>query len=520
MNLRNLVVVAGVFLIKALLSSHPHSGQSSPPMFGDYEAQRHWMEVTVNLPVSEWYHNTTKNDLQYWGLDYPPLTAYHSWIMGQAALRVNPGFVTLHESRGREDEAHRTFMRSSVLVADILVWIPAVAIFAQVFNGHNVNDASATTAFILLYPGLMLIDNGHFQYNNVSLGFFVLAVALLAKHMNVLGSILFCLALNYKQMELYHALPFFFYLLGLCWKERSLGKLVAIAITVVATMVVVWLPFLSSVESALQVVHRIFPFARGVFEDKVANFWCTLNILVKIKTLLPISTMATASLTTTFALSMVSNLHLLSKPTIRNFLISLVNTSIVFYLFSFQVHEKSILLVAIPVGLFVCGAGRFNEGGNYFGRHSSIVSVWFTVISTFSMFPLLVRDGLALPAVSLTVFYVFGCASTGFLDPVAGVLQASSVTAGLRRSPRNLVQPVEKPDWRDDVVYNTFVASLLGCVGLIVAFFTTTPPPSLPDLYTVLISAYSAMHFLCFLIYFHYIQITAHHEVTVEKKTN
>ena len=73
---------------------------------------------------------------------------------------------------------------------------------------------------------------------------------------------------------------------------------------------------------------------------------------------------------------------------------------------------------------------------------------------------------------------------------------------------------------RDDVVYNTFVASLLGCVGLIVAFFTTTPPPSLPDLYTVLISAYSAMHFLCFLIYFHYIQITAHHEVTVEKKTN
>ena len=520
MNLRNLVVVAGVFLIKALLSSHPHSGQGTPPMFGDYEAQRHWMEVTVNLPVSEWYHNTTKNDLQYWGLDYPPLTAYHSWLMGQAALRVNPDFVALHESRGREDEAHRTFMRSSVLVADILVWIPAVAIFAQVFNGHNVNDASATTAFILLYPGLMLIDNGHFQYNNVSLGFFVLAVALLAKHMNVLGSIFFCLALNYKQMELYHAFPFFFYLLGLCWKERSLGKLVVIAVTVVATMVVVWLPFLSSVESALQVVHRIFPFARGVFEDKVANFWCTLNILVKIKTLLPTSTMATASLAITFALSMVSNLHLFSKPTISNFLLSLVNTSIVFYLFSFQVHEKSILLAAIPVGLFACGAGRFNEGGGRFGRHSSILSVWFMVISTFSMFPLLVRDGLALPAVSLTVFYVFGCASTGFLDPVAGALQASSVTAGLRRSPRNLVQPVEKPDWRDDVVYNTFVVSLLGCVGLIVAYFTVTPPPSLPDLYPVLISAYSAMHFMCFLIYFHYIQISAVPEVTVEKKTN
>lgn len=26
------------------------------------------------------YFNTTNNDLNYWGLDYPPLTAYHSWI--------------------------------------------------------------------------------------------------------------------------------------------------------------------------------------------------------------------------------------------------------------------------------------------------------------------------------------------------------------------------------------------------------------------------------------------------------
>ena len=28
------------------------------------------------------YTNTSSNDLMYWGLDYPPLTAYHSWICG------------------------------------------------------------------------------------------------------------------------------------------------------------------------------------------------------------------------------------------------------------------------------------------------------------------------------------------------------------------------------------------------------------------------------------------------------
>lgn len=29
-------------------------GAGKPPMFGDYEAQRHWQEVTYNLPVCEW----------------------------------------------------------------------------------------------------------------------------------------------------------------------------------------------------------------------------------------------------------------------------------------------------------------------------------------------------------------------------------------------------------------------------------------------------------------------------------
>lgn len=48
-------------------------------MHGDFEAQRHWMEITTNLPISQWYFH----DLEYWGLDYPPLTAYHSWVLGK-----------------------------------------------------------------------------------------------------------------------------------------------------------------------------------------------------------------------------------------------------------------------------------------------------------------------------------------------------------------------------------------------------------------------------------------------------
>ena len=56
-----------------------HKGFNMAPMHGDFEAQRHWMEITSHLPVSMWYFY----DLQYWGLDYPPLTAYHSWVCGK-----------------------------------------------------------------------------------------------------------------------------------------------------------------------------------------------------------------------------------------------------------------------------------------------------------------------------------------------------------------------------------------------------------------------------------------------------
>jgi alpha-1,3-glucosyltransferase len=71
-----ILMVVGLF--RWTVSLWGYSGYQSPPMHGDFEAQRHWMEITKHLPVSKWYFY----DLQWWGLDYPPLTAYHSWILG------------------------------------------------------------------------------------------------------------------------------------------------------------------------------------------------------------------------------------------------------------------------------------------------------------------------------------------------------------------------------------------------------------------------------------------------------
>ena len=69
-----------------------------------------------------------------------------------------------------------------------------------------------------------------------------------------------------------------------------------------------------------------------------------------------------------------------------------VNSSLAFFLFSFQVHEKSILLASLPVSL-LASLPR--------------TTIWFSLIATFSMYPLLVKDGLALACWALCgIFYV------------------------------------------------------------------------------------------------------------------
>ena len=48
------MIMLTTVIIKIAVSLFPYSGKNRPPMFGDYEAQRHWMEITVNLPVNDW----------------------------------------------------------------------------------------------------------------------------------------------------------------------------------------------------------------------------------------------------------------------------------------------------------------------------------------------------------------------------------------------------------------------------------------------------------------------------------
>lgn len=228
-----LMVLSGAIFLRSTISLHSYSGYEKPPMFGDFEAQRHWQEITVNLPMNGWYTNSTDNDLQYWGLDYPPLTAYHSFVVGKVAQYFNTSYVELHKSRGITTSDHKNFMRNTVIVADFLIYIPAMfmacnIIFEKILKLKNKKNFKGFQfvywCIALFFPGQILIDNGHFQYNNISLGLAVFAVVALISDRRLLGAFFFAMALNYKQMELYHAIPFFCYLLGNCFLDENNKK--------------------------------------------------------------------------------------------------------------------------------------------------------------------------------------------------------------------------------------------------------------------------------------------------------
>lgn len=581
-------------------------------MHGDYEAQRHWMELTTALPMGEWYRNTTRNDLLFWGLDYPPLTAFWAWATGKAAQALMPELVEWEKSRGHQGEAApgaKLFMRLLVLFGDLLVWLPAAALFAWTVaslprrkaglqqqegketrevrqdtlageivagllsvcssDGREQNDEdedgdresrrrrwqqSFLVTFALLalggIPYLLVIDHGHYQFNSISLGLALFGLCALLAPMTVttttttatsisylsplhrfwvrysplMASFFFCCALGYKQMLLYYS-PFFFVVLAtrccilLAYstsdgeggasstsrpdtgveigigqrvrdvldrismphpldydgdeyenedmargerekkQEKSSGGsacacLLAFALVgavVLLTFAVIFLPFClagggggnedgrsdavvfddglkGSCFSGLKaVVVRLFPLDRNVFEDKVANIWCSLEPVLKYKKK-GMFDMAAARETARICMGttiwlLIPGLCFLARITWDAFSSSLAYRRSVlrffyplhlfaalfvvsssFFLASYQVHEKSVLMPALAATLMQAVLMSMQETRN--SPLLQLFAPFFTLVSVWTMWPLLSKDGLLLQASALTALYL------------------------------------------------------------------------------------------------------------------
>eukprot|EP00668_Euglena_longa_P014795 GGOE01018821.1.p1 GENE.GGOE01018821.1~~GGOE01018821.1.p1 ORF type:complete len:510 (-),score=135.54 GGOE01018821.1:321-1850(-) len=471
-GLVGLLIVLLSLLLRNVVGFHPYSGEAMPPMYGDYEAQRHWMELTTALPVKDWYTNTTDNDLQYWGLDYPPLTAYHSWLCGIVGHYFIPEAFALHASRGFESVESKIFMRGTVLVADVLVYIPACFLGAHVLlrcrhGGVYSLQEVGLTLLLSLHPALLLIDHGHFQYNGVSLGLALLAVAAVATHRPLIASALFSAALNYKQMLLYYSPAFFCFLLANSLRGRSLcggiGRVALIGSVVLGTFALLWAPWLlQGVASTRQLLHRLFPFERGLFEDKVANLWCSMSLVYKAHLRHSRAQLQLASTVLTLLGFLPCSLHLLRFPTLTSFLYALVITSLSFFQFSFQVHEKNILMCTVPACLLLALGDKVRSRDR---EWLCFVVGHLTLVALFSMFPLLRRDQLAGAYLAVGSAY--------------GILYYCALCQVARRGICLLAG-----------------ASTVGMVFIHLVAATNQPPVRYPDLFTYAFTVYSYSHIL------------------------
>jgi alpha-1,3-glucosyltransferase len=465
-------------LLRILIGFHPHSGQdnyhgSKVAYGGDFEAQRHWMELTVHLPVGDWYWY----DVDYWGLDYPPLTAYVSWLCGWGSyFVVGPDSVALDDSRGMEDPIHKAYMRATVLVLDLLVY--GTAVWYSTYKGDKKSLWAVMIA--LVQPAILLIDHGHFQYNTVALGLSMAAFTSMVQgpafEHCVWGGFYFVLALNFKQMTLYFAPVVFFYLLGRCMARPQwfLPRIVWLGFVVLLTFYVLWEPFvkyppshdptITSLQRIEHVLRRIFPFQRGLFEGKVANLWCALNTSpINIRDRIPTEQQPWLAVVATAILMLPSCLRILyigcHEPSTRTLsethgnvlLWAATSCALSFFLASFQVHEKSILLALAPCTLLFWQDPVFVE--------------WFSLVCVWSIWPLLQVDRLQLAYVCMvTIFASLVC----FRRMGMGQLTVPTVFSG------------------NILLQNIPTLTCMGMIGFHVTQACLPPPPNLPDLYEVL----------------------------------
>jgi alpha-1,3-glucosyltransferase len=90
-------------------------------------------------------------------------------------------------------------------------------------------------------------------------------------------------------------------------------------------------------------------------------------------------------------------LYIAIHPHIKRLPHIFTSTAMGFFLFSFQVHEKSILLPLLPASLLFFSNDAEERKW----------TVWINIISTTSLWPLLKKDGLALQYFIYLPFWLY-----------------------------------------------------------------------------------------------------------------
>ena len=126
------------------------------------------------------------------------------------------------------------------------------------------------------------------------------------------------------------------------------------------------------------------------------------------------------------------------------------------------------------------------------------MAAWFLTVSTASLLPLMIKDGLTVPLLGLTAAFV--------------ALTHHYLLPGMQKVAR------KTPLWV--WMRRTYFLSLAGLVLLGGAAILVPPPPKLPDLFPVLLAIYCCGHYIFFCLYFHYCQFTIKYNTASSNNTH
>ncbi|KNA24082.1 hypothetical protein SOVF_018370 isoform A [Spinacia oleracea] len=367
----------------------------------DFEVHRNWLATTHSLPLSHWYSDTTSQ----WTLDYPPFFAYFELFLSFIAAQIDPAIVNLHEGLNYKADSVIYFQRITVIVSDLILHYAIYRIT------RNLDSTKRRLIWILVIwsPALLIVDHMHFQYNGFLLGFLLISISALIEGRDLMGGFFFAVLLCFKHLFAVAAPVYFVYLLRHYCRGglfKGFGRLLLMGLAVVVVFVAAFWPFVYH-NQMLQVIHRMFPFGRGLCHAFWApNFWVFYIMADKLLAFFlrrmgfnvqrpagsftsglvgdssPFAVLPQITPLVTFIMVLLAISPCLFKawknPQPRKVARWITYAYSCGFLFGWHVHEKATLHFLIP--LAINAVDSINDARHYF---------LLSIVSCYSLFPLL-----------------------------------------------------------------------------------------------------------------------------------
>ncbi|XP_073111689.1 dolichyl pyrophosphate Glc1Man9GlcNAc2 alpha-1,3-glucosyltransferase-like [Elaeis guineensis] len=367
----------------------------------DFEVHRHWLALTSSLPLARWYSDASSP----WTLDYPPLFAYFELLLSLPASLLDPTIVDLVAGQNYAASSALLFQRVSVAAADLVLLLGAHRLARRLPPFRR----RLAFAFLLWSPALLIVDHIHFQYNGFLLGILLLSLSFLAEGRDLAGGIAFAVLICSKHLFLVGAPVYFVYLLRHYCRGgfgKALGRFLAMGSAVGAVFATAFGPFLYHGQM-LQVLHRLFPFGRGLCHAYWApNFWVFYIVLDKILAFVlaklgfviqapkasftgglvgdssPFAVLPQVTPAITFLLVILAMspclIKAFLKPQSKHIIRWVAYAYTCGFMFGWHVHEKASLHFTIP--LAIVAMESLDDARHYF---------LLSIVSCYSLFPLL-----------------------------------------------------------------------------------------------------------------------------------